>query len=101
MRFEPGDEVLLDTAHTPLPSCSPLSSRWMGPFQVLLQTAPNSYQLDLPPTWKAVAEFNVSRLWRYHRRPDWMGSEAVVPEPIVVSADKPPEHEVQEILRFR
>ena len=73
----------------------------MGPFQVLRQTAPNTYQLDLPPTWKAVNEFNVSRLRRYHRRPDWMGSEAVVPAPVVVSADRPPEHEVQEILRFR
>ena len=87
--------------HTPLPSSGPLSSCWTGLFQVLWQTEPNTYQLDLPPTWKAVAEFNVSRLRRYHRRPAWMGSEAVVPDPIVVSADKPPEHEVQGILRFR
>ena len=38
-----GDEVLLDTEHTPLPSRSLLSPRWMGPFTVLAQTAPNSY----------------------------------------------------------
>ena len=60
VRFEPGDEVLLDTSHTPLPSRGSLASRWMGPFQVLRQTAPNTYQLDLQPTWKAVDEFNVS-----------------------------------------
>ena len=34
VRFDPGDEVLLDTTHTPLPSRGPLSSRWMGPFKV-------------------------------------------------------------------
>ena len=67
----------------------------MGPFQVLRRTAPNTYQVDLPPTWKAVAEFNASRLRRYHLRPDCMGSEAVVPDPVVVLADRPPKHEVQ------
>ena len=101
VRFEPGDEVLLDTSHAPLPSRGPLSSRWMGPFKVRRQTAPNTYQLELPPTWKAVDEFNVARLRRYHRRPEWMGREEVEPAPIVVSPGAPPEHEVHEILRYR
>jgi hypothetical protein len=53
-----GDEVLLDTEHTPLPSRSLLSPnwQWMGPFAVLaqLETAPNTYLLDLPPAWRLV-----------------------------------------------
>ena len=47
--FEPDNDVLLNTSHTPLPSRCPLSSRWMGPFQVLRQTAPNIYQLACRP----------------------------------------------------
>ena len=40
--FAVGDEVLLDTERTPLPSRSLLSLRWMGPFKVLAYSAPNS-----------------------------------------------------------
>ena len=49
VQFKPGDEVLLDTTHTPLPSRDKLSPRRMGPFRVLAKTAPNTYRLDLPP----------------------------------------------------
>ena len=48
VQFAVGDEVLLDTEHTPLPSRSLLSPRWMGPFRVLARTAPNTYRLDIP-----------------------------------------------------
>ncbi len=48
VRFAVGDEVLLDTEHTPLPSRSRLSPRWMGPFKVLAFPAPNTYCLDVP-----------------------------------------------------
>ncbi len=44
VRFKPGEEVLLDTTHTPLPSRDKLSPR------VLAKTAPNTYHLDLPPS---------------------------------------------------
>ena len=50
VQFAVGDEVLLDTEHTPLPSRSLLSPRWMGPFRVLARTAPNTCRLDLPAT---------------------------------------------------
>ena len=43
VQFAFGDEVLLDLEHTPLPSRSLLSPRWMGPFRVLARTAPNTY----------------------------------------------------------
>jgi hypothetical protein len=99
--FAPGEEVLLDTTHTPLPSRSLLSARWMGPFKVLACTAPNTYQLDVPATWRAFNEFNVSRLRRYVRRPPgWEDEATAVPEP-VVAADGATEHVVQEILKYR
>ena len=62
VQFSVGDEVLLDTEHTPLPSRSLLSPRWMGPFKVLARPAPNTYRLAIPATWRACDEFNVERL---------------------------------------
>ena len=98
--FSPGDEVLVDTSHTPLPSRTPLSPRWMGPFSVLTRTAPNTYRLAVPPTWRAFDEFNVQFLRRYVRRPAALGGEAPPPAP-VVGANGQVEHEVAEIqLRF-
>ena len=60
-----GDEVLLDTEHTPLPSrslLSPESPRWMGPFRILARTAPNTCRLDISATWRirVLAEFSTS-----------------------------------------
>ena len=100
VQLAPGDEVLLDTSHAPLPSRSLLSHRWMGPFKVLAKTAPNTYHLDVPPTWRAFNEFNVSRLRRYLRRPAALGGEPAAPDP-VVAADGSLEHVVESILKFR
>ena len=76
-----GNEVLLDTEHTPLPSRSLHSPLWMGQFTILTQTAPNTYRLDLPP-WRVVPEFNVERLWPYHSSPDHLGGDCRPPPPI-------------------
>ena len=55
VRFKPGDEVLLGTTFLsrPLPSRDKQSPRWMGPFRVLEQTAPNRYKLNagFAPPW--------------------------------------------------
>ena len=56
LHFAAGDEVLLDTEHPALPW---LSLPWMGPFRVSAHTAPNTYRLDIPPTWGVLPEFNV------------------------------------------
>ena len=101
VRFAVGDEVLLDTEHTPLPSRSLLSPRWMGPFQVLAIPAPNTYRLDIPATWRTCPEFNVERLRPYLRRPEHLGEDVLVPPPPVVGADGELEHEVQELLKFK
>ena len=72
----------------------------MGLFKVLERTAPNTYRLDLLATWRTCAEFNVERLRPYLRRPDHLGGEAASPPP-VIGADGRPEHEVQELLKFK
>ena len=68
--------MLLDTEHTPLPSRSLLSPRWMGPFRALERTAPNMYRLDIPATWRAFPEFNVERLRPYLRGSDDLTASA-------------------------
>ena len=69
--LEVGDdsEVLLDTAHTPLPSRDKLSARWMGPFKIFAKIAPITYRLAVPAAWRAFNQFNLERLRRYLRRP--------------------------------
>ena len=99
VRFKPGDEVLLDTTFSPLPSRDKLSPRWMGPFRVLEQTAPNTYRLDVPSSWRAFSEFNVEHLRRYLRRPPELGGDEAEPPP-VPGLDGKPEHEVAAILKF-
>ena len=79
VRFAAGDEVLLDTEHTPLPSRSLLSPRWMGPFKVIACPAPNTYRLDIPASWRVCPEFNVERLRPYLRRPDHLGGDLPPP----------------------
>ena len=92
VRFTPGDQVLLDSEHTPLPSRGLLSPLWVGPFTVLAQTAPNTYRLELPPAWKVVNEFNVNRLLRLRQRPDGTPEQPPCIDPL--AGDE--EREVQE-----
>ena len=74
----------------------------MGPFRVLACTAPNTYRLDLPATWRIFPEFSVERLRLYLRRLDRLGgdSDAGLPPP-AAGPDGVPEHEVQELLKFK
>ena len=101
VRFAAGDEVLLDTEHTPLPSRSLLSPRWMGPFKVLACPAPNTYRLDIPASWRVCPEFNVERLRPYLRRSAAAADDPVVPPAAVAGRDGHPEHEVRELLKFK
>jgi hypothetical protein len=100
VRFAVGEEVLLDTEHTPLQSRSLLSPRWMGPFKVLACQARNTYRLDLPFSWRVFNEFNVGRLCPYVLRPSHLGGITGPPAP-VVGADGVPEHEVAKLLKFK
>jgi hypothetical protein len=51
-----------------IPSLDRLPPRWMGPFP-LAKTAPKTYRLDDPSSWRAFSEFNVERPRRYLCRP--------------------------------
>ena len=73
-----------------------------SPFKVLARTAPNTYHLYVQATWRTCAEFNFERLLPYLCRPNHLGgAEAPGPPPPVVGADGRPEHEVQELLKFK
>ena len=94
--------MLLDTEHTQLPSRSLLLLRWMGPSKVLARTAPNTYRLNVPATERTCAEFNIERLRPYLHRPDHLPvGGAAAPPPPVVGTDGRPEHDVQELLKFK
>ena len=72
VQFAVGDEVLLDTEHTQLPSRSLLSPRWMGPFKVLARTAPDTYRLDIPTTWRTARSSTSSACGRtFAARTTW------------------------------
>ena len=61
--------MLLDREDTPHPSRSLLSPRWMDPFRILARTAPNTYRLDIPATWRVFTEFNAfSHVVAYNRK---------------------------------
>ena len=62
IQFAVGDEVLLDTEHTQLPSRLLLPPQWMGPFKVLARPAPSTYRLEILAMWCSCDEFNVERL---------------------------------------
>ena len=88
VRFALGDQVLLDSERTPLPSRGLLSPRWVGLFTVLAQTAPNTYRLELPPAWKVVNEFNVDRLRRFRQRPDEMPEQPPCIDPLTGNEER-------------
>ena len=89
VQFAVGDEVLPDTKHTALPSRSLLPPRWMGPFRVLARTAPNTYRLDIPATWRVFPEFNVECLRPHLRRPDSLGGDSDAGPPPPAAATRP------------
>ncbi len=68
---------------------------------VRARTAPKTYRLDVPATWRVFPEFNVERLRPYLRRPFHLGCDSDVgPPPLVSGADGAPEHKVQELCNL-
>jgi hypothetical protein len=59
--FAVGDEVLLDTEHTPLPALD-------GPLQVHAYPAPSTFRLDIPAVSRICPNFNVECLCPCLRR---------------------------------
>ncbi len=68
---------------------------------LLAKSAPNTYRLDIPPSWGALSEFNVERLRHYLFHPPELERDAEDSGPgLVQSIDGRLEHEVEAILKF-
>ena len=102
VQFVVGDEVLLDTEHTPLPSRSLLSPRWIGSCWILARTHTGS---TYPQLGASSTSSTSKTCTKYLQRPDHLGSDLdagpLCPPPPAAGPDGVPEHEVQELLKFK
>ena len=105
VQFDVGDKVLLDTGHTPSPSRSLHFPRWMCPFPGLPCPRAHGAQHVPPRHTHHVARLprvNVERLRPYIRRPALLGGDTDGAPPLpVLGADGSPEHEAQELVKFK
>jgi hypothetical protein len=103
--YQVGDQVLLSTENitTAYDSSRPASSlqaRYFGPFTLLAQRSPVSFQVELPPTMRIHDVFHVDRLKPYLPSPESLGRRvAPPPDPEIVDGEI--EYEVEAILDHR
>ena len=98
LSFAEGDQVMLQTRHLNLarwPSRK-LFPLWIGPFLVLKQIGPVSYELELPRHWRIHDVFHVSLLKPYRDN-----GQDHPPSPFSYIAGQPFEYEVEAILDHR
>ena len=74
LKFEVGDHVFLKVmpkrGAVRFGKREKLSSRFIGPFEILKRVGTIAYRLALPPSMSSVHEvFHVSMLWRYTPNP--------------------------------
>ena len=94
LQLMPGQDVMLKTEHLNLshwPSRK-LFPLWMGPFRVVRQITPVSYELELPRHWQIHDVFHVNLLKPY--RDNGQGHP---PSPFTYLAGQPYEYEVDYI----
>jgi transposase InsO family protein len=103
--FQVGDQVLLSTEHitTAYDSTRPaasLQARFFGPFTLLQQRSPVSFQVELPPTMRIHDVFHVDRFRPFIPSPESLGRRSLPPpEPEIVNGEI--EYEVESILAHR
>jgi len=100
-KYKIGDKVYLDASdiRTTRPSRK-LSHRYLGPFPIVAQVAPNAYRLQLPATLKQLHPvFNVVKLQPAPLDP--IPGRKAKPPPPPVLVDDAEEFEVEEILDSR
>ena len=95
LEFQPDDQVMLKTknlnlAHLPSKKFFPL---WLGPFTVVKQVSPVSYELSIPTHWKIHDVFHVNLL-----KPFKDNGQDHAPAPFTYLAGHDNEFEVESIL---
>jgi transposase InsO family protein len=103
--YKVGDQVLLSTEHitTAYDSTRPaasLQARYFGPFTLLQQRSPVSFQVELPPTMRIHDVFHVDRFKPFLESPVSLGRRTLpAPEPEIIDGNI--EHEVESILAHK
>jgi transposase InsO family protein len=103
--YKVGDQVLLSTEHitTAYDSTRPaasLQARFFGPFTLLQQRSPVSFQVELPPTMRIHDVFHVDRFKPFFSSPESLGRRSLPPpEPEIINGEI--EYEVEAILAHR
>jgi hypothetical protein len=105
--YQAGDSVMLSTRFINPPflkgtGSRKLKAKYVGPFKVLRQISPTSYEIDLPESIKAHRVINLEYLKDFHKNPERFSSRTVPPpEPIVSDLHDEPEYEVESIKDHR
>jgi transposase InsO family protein len=100
--YKEGDLVLLNaenitTAYDSTRPASSLQARYFGPFTLLKQISPVSFQVELPPTMRIHDVFHVDRFKPYKSSPEYLGRRSLAPPgPDIVEGQE--EYEVEAIL---
>lgn len=100
--YKEGDLVLLSsenitTAYDSTRPASSLQARYFGPFTLLKQRSPVSFQVELPSTMRIHDVFHVDRFKPYRSSPEYLGRRSLPPpEPDIVEGVE--EYEVEAIL---
>jgi hypothetical protein len=97
--FVTGNKVWLDARNLKINTPSrKLSSRRYGPFEIVKQVSPVTYQIKLPPSMKIHNVFHVDLLIPYHET-DAYGTAYPQPPPELIDGEE--EYEVEEIIADR
>jgi hypothetical protein len=98
--FKPGSKVWLEgTNITPFRPMKKLAEKRYGPFEVLKQIGPSSYQIKIPSTWIGVHPvFNEILLTPFN---DPLSTQTPIQPPPIVHGDNPVTYEVEAILDSR
>jgi hypothetical protein len=103
--YQVGDQVLLSmenitTAYDSTRPASSLQARFFGPFTLLAQCSPVSFQVELPPTMRIHDVFHVDHFKPFVPSPESLGrQEAPPPDPEIINGEV--EYEVEAILDHR
>ena len=103
--YKVGDLVLINTenittAYDSTRPASSLQARYFGPFTILKQHSPVSFQVELPPSMRIHDVFHVDRFKPYKDSPEYLGRRVLPPPaPEIINGEE--EYEVEKILAHK